>query len=73
VVLARHVGHVGCDPHLQRRGTLDDQLGACLTELHAQAAPVLRRSLAAEPLPPDGLAQPGTFRAPGGWAPFGSP
>jgi cell division protease FtsH len=58
---------------LQRGGTLDDQLEACLTELHAQAAPVLRRSLAAEPLPPDDLAQPGTFRAPGGWAPFGSP
>ena len=58
---------------LQRGGTLDDQLDACLTELQAQRAPVLRRSLAAEP-PPGDLPQPGAGGPPrGGWVSFGPP
>lgn len=54
---------------LQRGGTLDDRLASCLAELQAQRAPILRRSLAAEPPPdePDGLdgfgPRPGGFTA----------
>ena len=42
---------------LQSGGTLDDQLESCLAELQAQRAPILRRSLAAEP-PGAGAAPP---------------
>jgi ATP-dependent Zn protease len=57
---------------LQREGTLDEQLEACLTELQAQRAPILRRSLAAEPSPPDDLPQPsGHDPFGGGWVSYG--
>ena len=56
---------------LQRGGTLDDQLATCLTELQAQRAPILRRSLAAEP-PSGDLPQPGVVGpSAGGWVSFG--
>ncbi|MDQ1422594.1 MAG: hypothetical protein QOD72_92, partial [Acidimicrobiaceae bacterium] len=59
---------------LQRGGTLNDQLEACLTELQAQRAPILRRSLAAEPSLPSDLPQPGLHGPSGGsWASFGPP
>jgi hypothetical protein len=59
---------------LQRGGTLDDHIEASLSELQAQRAPILRRSLGAEPADlGDGL-EPEMFRPPGmGWRQFGSP
>jgi SpoVK/Ycf46/Vps4 family AAA+-type ATPase len=59
---------------LQLGGTLDERLEACLTELQAQRAPILRRSLAAEPLAPGDVPQPDEFGpSRGGWVAFGSP
>ena len=59
---------------LQRDGTLDDQLEACLTELQAQRAPILRRSLAAEPPTLDEFPPPDAFGpSGGGWHAFEPP
>jgi hypothetical protein len=59
---------------LQRGGTLGDQLETCLTELQQQQAPILRRSLAAEPAELGDLPRPGSFGPSTiGWSAFGSP